>query len=87
MESGSEVVVRLVRSEGAIITAVSEEIVELLGHRPAELVGTPSTQWIHPDDQAGAVQAWMTMLAAPGSVGTWVGRYRTSDGRWTITAE
>ncbi|MBV9952319.1 MAG: diguanylate cyclase [Acidimicrobiia bacterium] len=78
-----EPVVRLVRSEGGIITAVSDEIAELLGHQPADLVGTPSTEWIHPDDQAGAVQAWMTMLAAPGAVGEWVGRYRTSTGGWS----
>jgi diguanylate cyclase (GGDEF)-like protein/PAS domain S-box-containing protein len=80
---GGEVVVRMARSEGAIITGVSREIVELLGHRPDDLIGTPSTEWVHPDDQAAAVQAWMTMLAAPGSVGTWVGRYRNRDGTWS----
>jgi diguanylate cyclase (GGDEF)-like protein/PAS domain S-box-containing protein len=87
MDRGSDdVVVRLSRSEGGIITAVSDEITELLGHRPSDLVGTPSTEWIHPDDQAGAVQAWMTMLAAPGAVGEWVGRYRTSSGGWSWIA-
>jgi diguanylate cyclase (GGDEF)-like protein/PAS domain S-box-containing protein len=78
-----EVVVRMVRSEGAMITGVSGEIVELLGHRPDDLIGTPSTEWVHPDDQAAAVQAWMTMLSAPGSVGTWVGRYRNRNGTWS----
>lgn len=86
MGSGHDVVVRLVRSEIAIIIAVGDEIFELLGFQPAQLVGTASTDWVHPDDQVAALQAWMTMLAAPGSVGTWVGRYKSSDGAWAWIA-
>jgi diguanylate cyclase (GGDEF)-like protein/PAS domain S-box-containing protein len=77
-----ELVVHIRRTETAIITAVSDGIVDLLGWAPEELIGRPSTEWVHPDDQAGAIQAWMAMLANPGMVGQWVGRYRTRAGSW-----
>ncbi len=81
-EPGPQVVVRLERSEASIITHVDDGITELLGHAPAAMVGTASTEWIHPDDHVGAMRAWMEMLARPGRPGRWCGRYRTAGGDW-----
>ncbi len=79
---GDGPVATLVRDAGAIITAVDEHIVEVLGWRPDELIGLPSTTFIHPEDQPSAVTAWMAMLTETGSAQTWCGRYRAPDGSW-----
>jgi diguanylate cyclase (GGDEF)-like protein/PAS domain S-box-containing protein len=72
----------LVRNDAALITAVDDSIVDVLGWRPDQLIGSPSTALIHPDDQPSAVAAWFAMLGAPGASRTWRGRYRTVDGQW-----
>lgn len=74
--------VQMTRDAAGLITSVDEGIFELLGWRPKELVGSPSTSLIHPTDQPGAVAAWMEMLTSPGSVGIWRGRYKTAEGSW-----
>jgi diguanylate cyclase (GGDEF)-like protein/PAS domain S-box-containing protein len=61
---------------------VGEGIFELLGWRPEELVGSPSTSLIHPTDQPAAVAAWMDMITSPGRRGIWRGRYKTAQGSW-----
>jgi PAS domain S-box-containing protein len=73
----------LVRNEAALITAVEESIVEILGWRPEQILGSPPTDLVHPDDLARAVAAWFSMMDAPGSTQTWRGRFRTADGGWT----
>jgi len=73
---------QFVRNELALITSVDESMVEVLGWRPDELIGLPSTDFIHPDDQASAVLAWFEMISTPGSTMTWRGRYRAADGGW-----
>ena len=65
-----------------MITWADEAIVELLGWAPEQLVGSPSTNLIHPADQPGAVAAWMGMITSPGSTGIWRGRYKTAAGSW-----
>jgi diguanylate cyclase (GGDEF)-like protein/PAS domain S-box-containing protein len=72
----------LVRNEAGVITAVGDSVVDVLGWRPDQLIGRPSTDLIHPNDQASAVAAWFAMVHAPGSTRKWRGRYRTSEGRW-----
>jgi diguanylate cyclase (GGDEF)-like protein/PAS domain S-box-containing protein len=74
--------VALTRDAGAIITYVDEGIVDMLGWTPDQLVGLPSTQFIHPEDQHSAIAAWMEMLVDPGTVRVWRGRYRAADGSW-----
>jgi PAS domain S-box-containing protein len=74
--------VALTRDAGAIITHVDEGIVDMLGWTPDQLVGLPSTQFIHPEDQHSAIAAWMEMLTDPGTVRVWRGRYRAADGSW-----
>jgi diguanylate cyclase (GGDEF)-like protein/PAS domain S-box-containing protein len=73
---------RMVRNEAALITGVDDAIIDVLGWLPEQLLGTPSTALIHPDDQASAVSAWFAMVQAPESTRTWRGRYRTGDGAW-----
>jgi diguanylate cyclase (GGDEF)-like protein/PAS domain S-box-containing protein len=73
---------RLIRNEAALILEVEGPIADILGWTAADLVGNPSTTFIHPEDQPSAVAAWFDMLVMPGSVRAWRGRYRTSDGSW-----
>jgi diguanylate cyclase (GGDEF)-like protein/PAS domain S-box-containing protein len=73
---------RLVRNEAARITKVEESIVEILGWRPDQILGSPPTSLVHPDDLASAVGAWFLMMENPGSTQTWRGRFRTADGGW-----
>ncbi len=73
---------RLVRNEAALITGVEDSIVEILGWRPEQLVGSPPTDFIHPDDLARAVGSWFAMMNDPGSTRTWRGRFRTAEGGW-----
>lgn len=72
----------LTRDAAAIITYVSEGIIDMLGWTPEQLVGLPSTRFIHPEDQGSAVAAWMEMITEPGSTRVWRGRYRAADGSW-----
>jgi diguanylate cyclase (GGDEF)-like protein/PAS domain S-box-containing protein len=72
----------MTRDAAGLITSVEEGIFALLGWRPEELIGSPSTSLIHPIDQPGAVAAWMEMITSPGRAGIWRGRYRTADGSW-----
>jgi len=74
--------VRMTRDVAGVITSMDEGIFDLLGWRPEELVGSPSTSLIHPTDQPGAVAAWMDMITSPGRRGIWRGRYKTAQGSW-----
>ncbi len=72
----------VVRNEAGVITAIDDSITEILGWRPEQIMGSPSTVFIHPDDQADALGAWFAMIGKPGSTRTFRGRYRTADGGW-----
>jgi diguanylate cyclase (GGDEF)-like protein/PAS domain S-box-containing protein len=74
--------VAITRDANGVIISVSEEITEVLGWTPDELLGHASTEFIHPEDQASAVAAWFEMIDAPGEATTWQGRYRTAHGAW-----
>jgi diguanylate cyclase (GGDEF)-like protein/PAS domain S-box-containing protein len=74
--------VQMTRDVSGVITSVDDGIVELLGWLPEQLVGSPSTSFIHPADQPGAVAAWMDMITSPGLIGMWRGRYKTAQGSW-----
>lgn len=77
-----EVSVVIMRDAAAMILSVSEEITEVLGWRPEEFAGHPSTDFVHPEDQLSAVAAWFEMIDAPSETRIWQGRYRTSEGAW-----
>lgn len=72
----------VIRNEAGVITSIDDTVNELLGWRPEQIMGSPSTSFIHPDDQADAIGAWFAMIGAPGSTRTFRGRYRTADGGW-----
>jgi diguanylate cyclase (GGDEF)-like protein/PAS domain S-box-containing protein len=78
-----DLTVEMTRDATAVITAVGEHIAELLGWRPEQLVGLPSTRFIHPEDQPSAVAAWMSMITSPGTPQVWRGRYQDAHGAWT----
>jgi diguanylate cyclase (GGDEF)-like protein/PAS domain S-box-containing protein len=72
----------LTRDAAAIIISVEEGMTEVLGWRPEDLLGRPSTDFIHPEDQPNAIVAWFEMIAAPGETRRFEGRYRTPNGEW-----
>ncbi|WP_420452861.1 diguanylate cyclase [Ilumatobacter sp.] len=74
--------VHLDRDGSAFIVAVSGDITGMLGWAPDDLIGRPSTEFLHPADQPSAVQAWMQMIERPGEPVRWRGRYRHRDGEW-----
>jgi diguanylate cyclase (GGDEF)-like protein len=81
--SGSpHLMVHMVRNAVAVVASVDESVVDLLGWRPEEWVGVSSTKFIHPDDQAGAVAAWVRMLESTDGAGVWRGRYQSAHGTW-----
>ncbi len=75
-------IVQMTRDAVGVITSVNEAIVALLGWQPEQLIGSASTNWIHPADQPGAVAAWTEMISVPGRSGIWRGRYKTKQGPW-----
>lgn len=81
-EGGATRSVTVGRDAAGVIIFVDAEMADVLGWLPEELIGRPSTDFIHPEDQASAITAWFAMLDAAGEVGVWQGRYRTSDGSW-----
>jgi diguanylate cyclase (GGDEF)-like protein/PAS domain S-box-containing protein len=81
--ASDDLTVDMTRDATAVITSVAESIVELLGWRPEQLVGLPSTRLIHPEDQPSAVSAWMSMITSPGTPQVWRGRYQDANGAWT----
>jgi diguanylate cyclase (GGDEF)-like protein/PAS domain S-box-containing protein len=74
--------VEMTRDDLAVILSVGDNITEVLGWRPEQLIGRPSTEFVHPDDQPGALATWFEMMVAPGDTFTWQGRYRTATGEW-----
>ena len=72
----------MVRNEAGVITEVDDSISCLLGWRPEQLIGTPSTALIHPNDQTSGISAWFAMTKGPQSTRKWRGRYSTVEGKW-----
>jgi diguanylate cyclase (GGDEF)-like protein/PAS domain S-box-containing protein len=79
--------IHMTRDALGVITSVDDGIFALLGWRPEQLIGLPSTNYIHPADQPSAIAAWMEMIASPGREHPWRGRYKTESGalRWVET--
>ncbi|MEY2463741.1 MAG: hypothetical protein QOH64_1879 [Acidimicrobiaceae bacterium] len=76
------VTVHMTRNPVGVITSVDDTIVELLGWRPDQVVGELSTKFVHPEDHATAIAAWLEMVTSPGLTRVWRGRYQTSAGAW-----
>jgi diguanylate cyclase (GGDEF)-like protein/PAS domain S-box-containing protein len=80
--TSAAVTVRMTRNSAGVITSVDEFITDMLGWRPEQLVGLPSTELVHPEDQPSAIAAWIAMITSPGTTRVWRGRYQTADGEW-----
>jgi diguanylate cyclase (GGDEF)-like protein/PAS domain S-box-containing protein len=81
-EVPASLTVQMTRDTAGVITSVDEGIVDMLGWRPEQLIGSPSTRFIHLEDQPSAIAAWMEMITSPGLTYVWRGRYRTASGSW-----
>jgi PAS domain S-box-containing protein len=60
----------------------SPAIRRVLGHDPAELVGTDAFALVHPDDRAATWDAFAAAVADPALVPTVGFRFRHKDGSW-----
>jgi diguanylate cyclase (GGDEF)-like protein/PAS domain S-box-containing protein len=76
------VTVHMTRNAIGIIQSVDESVCDLLGWRPDQLIGSSSTSFIHADDQASAIAAWVRMMDSPDDGGLWRGRYQSAYGTW-----
>lgn len=65
----------------AVVTEVDANVSRMLGWTPEQLVGSRSSEFIHPDDQERAVATWMQLLASRGSQRVRF-RHRHCDGSW-----
>ena len=66
----------------AIIRFADAATLQMLGCEEVDIVGQRSTEFIHPDDQDLARDAWMQMLAQPGPGRRARLRHRRHDGTW-----
>ena len=73
---------RVDKDELAVIRHVDHRICEILGFRADQLIGRNSLEFIHPDDQVDAVDAWMEMLTTPGESTRIRLRHRRADESW-----
>jgi diguanylate cyclase (GGDEF)-like protein/PAS domain S-box-containing protein len=55
------------KSMTAVITEVDAKVTAMLGWTPEQMIGSRSTEFIHPDDHDRAVQTWMQLLTNLGS--------------------
>jgi diguanylate cyclase (GGDEF)-like protein/PAS domain S-box-containing protein len=74
--------VNMKRNTAGVITAVDDSVTEMLGWLPEEWIGSPSTRFLHPEDQPSAIAAWIDMIMSPGLTRVWRGRYQTAAGEW-----
>lgn len=79
---GAHAMASFTRDEAALIASVDDSISAVLGWTPDQLIGRPSTDFVHPEDQPSAISMWFAMLSAPGDPRVWRGRYQGADGNW-----
>src|SRR5213595_2841054 len=80
IEHGADVVA-LVAPDGTLLFA-SHSIERLLGFAPAELVGRPAFERVHPDDLPRIKAALRDIVASPGTPAGLELRWRHKDGSW-----
>lgn len=69
------------KSAHAIITAIDERTTRMLGWTAEQMVGSRSTEFLHPDDHERAVANWMEMLSTQRTQRVRL-RHRRQDGGW-----
>jgi diguanylate cyclase (GGDEF)-like protein/PAS domain S-box-containing protein len=65
----------------AVITDVDERTTRMLGWTREQMVGSRSTEFIHPDDEQRAISNWMELLASQDAQRVRL-RHRRADGSW-----
>jgi len=65
----------------AVVTDVDDHVPPMFGWSREQLVGSRSSEFIHPDDQERAVSTWMQLLGSRGSQRVRF-RHRCADGGW-----
>ena len=65
----------------AVVTDLDDNVSRMFGWERERLVGSRSSEFIHPDDQERAVSTWMQLLANRGSQRVRF-RHRCADGGW-----
>jgi diguanylate cyclase (GGDEF)-like protein/PAS domain S-box-containing protein len=73
---------RVRKSKTATILEIDEATTLLLGWQPHEMVGQRSLEFIHPDDQALAIESWFQMWSGTGRAPGVRLRYRAKSGDW-----
>lgn len=77
-------VITVMNAEG-VVHYQSPSVEQVLGYRPAEVIGADGFQFFHPDDVAGAQQAVATAFLNPGAASP-LGEVRVQhkDGSWRV---
>jgi PAS domain S-box-containing protein len=65
-----------------VISYVSSSVTRMLGYEPEEMIGQVGAVFVHPDDMAGAGEAFGELLAKPGHFIRVEQRVRRKDGSW-----
>jgi PAS domain S-box-containing protein len=65
----------------ALITDADENVSRMFGFTREQLIGSRSSEFLHPDDQERAVSTWMQLLATRGSQRVRL-RHRRAAGGW-----
>jgi diguanylate cyclase (GGDEF)-like protein/PAS domain S-box-containing protein len=66
----------------SVFLEIDAATTEILGWSAEDMVGRRSLEFIHPDDQEPAIEAWMEMLAKPGPGRPTRMRHKRRDGSW-----
>src|SRR4051794_6856903 len=65
----------------AVISGIDDRATRMLGWTAAQLTGSRSSEFVHPDDQERAVANWLEMLSKQENVRIRL-RHRCADGSW-----
>jgi diguanylate cyclase (GGDEF)-like protein/PAS domain S-box-containing protein len=75
-------IARLRKSVTATLLEVDEATTEILGWHRDEMLGRRSLEFIHPDDQALAIESWLHLMTAPDQRARVRLRHQARDGSW-----
>lgn len=73
--------ISLIGADGRVQFA-GKPIAEVLGYAPEDLDGMSFTDLVHPDDQEGIIEKYLSLLERPGGKVSFTCRARHKDGRW-----
>ena len=73
---------RINKNDAGFIVKIDETVTQILGWTAEEMEGHRSVEFIHPDDQALAIDNWLEMLASPGIGRRLRLRHRRRDGSY-----